>query len=679
VPLLVADVLEDLARLGTNAGRDALLEAARDTRTDQDGWTDATPVDLAAWLLAERIQRHAVLVRAHLRLGRLPPERPTYEVRGRDPRRVPADRAGALAAALRGVTSAAGSASIDAWLHEEEETGDLHAVLVYAEPVDGAWATAAPACVLRADAFRFRVSEARLTVTTARPQRVDAYAAAWGTALYDDEHFFIEAPSLTLKPLQALGVSGLRAADLGTNVVRARVIACHLDCGDSHRLEWRGPDALAAILPNLRAGGYLTRATLRFDIAGEVRPVDVTLQLPHRIDIGPGGVAASGARGPRLARDALVRLGLLSPGTIPDDVTTLLPLVHPEWRWRELVGEEGVAEMRAAGVLEDVAGETTRRAAVPELRRVGRSAVAFALFRPFEVRGEIDPYAPVHERDLARALVEASKTLGRHTAYYVVPDDWAIPAVTVHREDMAMLRLSLGALLRKARRELGLERGERPKLPRGVLWIGELRVGGGVVRFFYVVRAAPSEDERAVIGRAIAKATAFGRAVVFVPRGRRLARDFVEIELDVREQLGAASWRGRFREAASALSLEEHVPAGLLVAEQVRLVVDAKQPRVALDGVLLTRMGESGYRLVRMLAERRGDAEAVPTRITDKAISGARTSDGATRNVVWKMRAWIAKSFAEAGRTVPDDVRKAGLVRAVGHQGWVLTVSAAIT
>lgn len=672
VTVSVADVIDELARLATPTGRDALVEAARDTRMEHDGWEEMEPVDLAAKLLADRIMKGAVLTRAHLRLARLPHERPTYELRGAAPRRVPQGRAKTLVEALCAVASGPGERVwSEAWVTEDEDGGDLHAVLLWG-------AREAP----RADAFRFRVSEARLAATTARPQRLDAYAAAWGRALYFDERFFLRAPSLTLKPLQALAASGLAAAKLPGEVQRARVIGCTLDTGDSDRLEARGPNALARLEPYLRAGGgHLTRATVRFDIAGEVRQVDAVLHLPHRIDVGWGGAAGSGARGPRLAREALARLGLLSPGTIADDVTTLLPLVHPEWRWHELVGEQGLAAMFDAGVLEEVAGAATRRVAGPSMRWVGRTAIAFPLFRPARAcAGEVDPDAPKYAKDFVRAFQRANEELGRLTAYYVVPDDWSIRAVTVSQEEMEMLRLSLGALLRKGRREMGLERGERPKLPRGVLWVGELRIEQGAVRFFYVVRAAPSEADRAAIGRAVAKATGFGRAVVLVPAGRRLGRDFLELELTVPEQLGAASWRSKMRQAVKALGIEDQVAATLLAPEDARLVVDPRRERAFLDGVTLEAMGESGYRLLLALAQRGGGAaEPVPTRVTDRAISGARESDGATRNAAWRMSGWLEKSFAAAGRPLPEDVKRDGLVRAVGRRGWTLTVKAHMT
>jgi hypothetical protein len=672
LPWVLADVLDELARLGTSLGRDALVEAARDTRAPHDGWEDEAPVDVAARLLADRIMQNRRLVRAHLRLGRLMPERPTYELRGAAPRKATSTRA--LGDALREV---AGGAWSEAWVSEDEE-GTLHAALLYTMPAERIWDAdrkgprgEALRRVVRADAFRFLANDARLLVTTARPQRLDAYAAAWGAALYGDARFFLKAPSLTLKPLQRLGREGLSGVALPRDVVRARVIACQLDTGDADRLEVRGPGALARLAPHLRAGGYLTRATIRFDVFGEIRPIDAVLEVPHRLEIGPGGAATAGTRPARVVRDALAQIGLLSPGAIADDVTTLLPLVHAEWRWREIVGEEGLAAMTKAGLFEPVAAEKTRRAAVQGLRRVGRSAVAFGLYRPMQGKGTIDPTAPEVERNLVKAMIEADRVLTEHNEYYTVPEDWSIPAVTLRKSEMAMQRLVLARVVAKGRREMGIARGERGvKVPKGVCHVGDLRVDSGVVRFFYVVRAAVGEKERAALGRGILRATGFGRAVALVPKGRKLGRDFVEIELDVREQLGAAGWRDKLAEAVAALGIAGEIEAWRLAGEGVRVVVDARRERVALDGVPLVKMAESGVRLLRALAGRKA---AVPTKETDRVISGARQTDGTTRDTVYKMRRWIAESFEAAGKAVPADVEENGLVTFVKGEGWRLT------
>jgi hypothetical protein len=658
VPTVLAGALDQLARFGTQTGRDALVEAAHDMSRDTAGWDDEGPVDLAARLLVDPPSLAGLFARAQLRLARLPPARPTYELRAKQPR--PARSTVAIAESLRAMAEGPWG---EAWVHEDDE-GTLHAVLLYAAPVDDACEVdprsrapvRGPRRVLRADTFRFLAGDARLLVTTARPMLLDAYAAAWGRALAGDERFFLDAASLTLKPLQALGSRGLAAARLPRGLARAAVIACQLDTGEADRVEARGRDALARLGPHLRAGGYLTRATIRFDVVDEAHPVDAIVEVPNRLTIGVPDASAGGSRGARLAREALASLGVLSPGTMADDVTTLLPLLHPAWRWREVAGDRGLEAMRAAGVLQAVPGANVRRFANEAQRRVGRSAIAYRLY-PDKVGAK-----------------ESWPALDR--AYYAVAEDWSIAARSVDVSAMDMLRLRLDAVVAKGAREMGLARGRKPKLPPGIVWVGDLRVESGVVRFFYVVRAATGEGdrERAAVGKAIARATGFGRAVALVPRGRRLGRDFVEIELDVLEQLGAASWRTKLAEAVAELGIEEEVPVELLVPEGVRLVVDRRRERAVLDGVPLGKLADSAHRLLLTLAARGDGSEIVPTRELDRILSGARGTEGATRTTAWKLKTWIEESHAEAGRDVPSDVRETGLVVAVGKKGWRLAV-----
>ncbi|HEY6459970.1 MAG TPA: hypothetical protein VIY73_07450 [Polyangiaceae bacterium] len=686
--LHVAELLARIARLATPAGRDALVEAARDVGRDHAGWADETPADLAVRVMTDAIVQHDVIRRADLRLQRRGVERPTYEVSAREAKRIPAaagqatSRLRALAVALRdargpGAGPARAGFAADAWVLEDEDTGDLHATVV--RPGTRGEAP-------RADAFRFRVSEGRLATTAAHPQWLDAYAAAWGAALYDDPGFFaVRVPSVTIEPLHELGAAGLAAATdrgkLVPGVPRVRVVGCHLETGDGHRVEAHGPDAFARIAPHLRGGGHLLRATVRVDVGGEQGGVDCVLQPPHRVDVGWGGVAHASANGPRLAREVLVRLGLLSPRFFEDDIATMRPLLQPDARWVLLVGNDGYNSMCESGLLEYVKGRETTRVLLTEHFHFGGAAVAFPLFEPVTPLpgsdAPIDPHAPEHEKRLVYALRAATDDMVARTKYYVVPDDPALLAVSVRQTDMTMQRLSLGALLRKARKEMGLTRGERPKLPQGVLWVGEMAVEGGVVRFFYVVRATTEDKERRAIGKAITRAVGFGRPVVLVPKGRGLRRDFVEIELTVKEQVGADGWRGKVAEAVKALGIEDRVAPELVAPAGARLVVDMRRQRVILDGVPLVRLPENGYKLLRLLAESSSIADTVSTHETDKAISGARQTPGATRYTVFKLREWVERSFADAGRKVPADVRKHGVVRAVGRKGWRLTVKAA--
>jgi hypothetical protein len=177
------------------------------------------------------------------------------------------------------------------------------------------------------------------------------------------------------------------------------------------------------------------------------------------------------------------------------------------------------------------------------------------------------------------------------------------------------------------------------------------------------------------LGKAIERATSFGRAVVLVPAGKGLGGSFVELELDVGQQLGAMGVHPLFERAIDALGLADEVPAERFAPRDVPLVVDTRSSKLIYDGVWLSRAPESAYRLVKALAARGGP---MPTLETDLAISGARRTDGTTMGVAHRLRGWIAESYAELGLRPPPELERDGLVRSVGKRGWELTQRALV-
>ena len=632
LPLDAADILDELAILGTTAGRDALVEAARDLRIACD-WLEEAPMDLAARLLAERARgalHDRVIERAHVRLGRTLPDRMAYELVGREARVVKSTSV--LENGLRELSPDVS----DVWLARDDDVivaAVLHAMPVEVEVEHGERRARR---VLRATIIRYEIATARLTVTPARPQMLDAIAAEVGRALFHDEAWFEARPAFTLKPLQILGARGLAKATLPASVKRARVIACTLDTGRGHRREARGPDALAEIEADLRSGGYLTKATLRFDIDGSKRPVDVVIELPGKI-----GMRAR--RFEREARAAMCAIGIMEPGALADDVVTLAPWVHAEWRWSDVLGAEAFARMTSDGSIVRVEGKHTRRVASAAWRALGRSYVTFPLD---------------DERDRG--------------ASYAVAEDWAVPSTTVRDDQLVMWKLDIGGVAARMRDDLGLCDAKVGDLPDGVIFVGELKLASGAARIFYVVGALWNDDDRTRVGRAVAKASGLARPVLLVPRGRRVARDHVEIEIDVHEQLGAKSVAPRLAEIATELGVLDEIDPWRLVDADVRLVIDAKSERVWLDRVLLTHLGQSGFAMILALAKRGGDL--VPSRDVEKAMSPKRPSEGAAKAAAKKIPGWVRASFEAAGKRAPDDE----VVAWVANRGWKIGVRTVI-
>ncbi len=163
----------------------------------------------------------------------------------------------------------------------------------------------------------------------------DALAAAAGVPLR------VEDLPWTLKLLHERGSAVFAKTKLPPGVLSVEVVACELD--DGTRLGARGAKALDALHARFGHGGYIWRATFRFVIAGAPRPVDATIELPNKLLL-------SEPRWEPVIRAAFQALGLTEPGVLADDLASLAPFVHPEWRWVSLLGRTALDRARAEKV-----------------------------------------------------------------------------------------------------------------------------------------------------------------------------------------------------------------------------------------------------------------------------------------------------------------------------------------
>ena len=630
VPVRLARALAELARLATNAGRDALVEAAKDLGVECATWEEETPADLAARLLTlvargKKGRWEALFERAHIRIARLMPEFPTVERVGKEARAL-----GGTERVAKELRAALGEAFVDVWTCEEDDGTFQFAVLARgpAEPVVSANGSRLSREVVRrlqVAELSLLVSDARLRISTARQQHVSLHARALGAALYGDPAFFWDEPSLDLEWLLALRSPKREARSVPGLAGTVKVIACQLE-GQGGRVEARGQNPLEKILPHLEDGGTFGRATLRFEVEGAPWDIDVIAELPDKVSI-------TGAPRPflRAVRGALATLGLFASGggTAGDDITTLMPPV-PEWRWRELVGEEGVARMKREARLARVEGRDSRRAGAPEYRRVGRAAVAFEL-----------------------------KNAGDKERHYLVGDDWTRAAVTVREEDLVRWQLDLARLLGAMREDLGLVAGEALPLPlpKGVLYVGDLRCASGTARVFYLVRAVRGKDDEDAIVSGVQTAGGLGKPVLLVPAGRKMVRDVLQLELGLEEQLGTRDVRGRLRPMVEALGVVREVEAWRLVDPDVMYVIDEKQERVWILWGGDRGNGRSGVQ-----------DDAVPGKAGGR--SGA-DEGGEQASVAGGEGRWDGEQDGRAGAGVGGGgVRGAGEGRAEGGGGW---------
>jgi hypothetical protein len=638
--------------------RDALSAAAEDARQQGhfddgrlatalaaagapplDAWCDTVPIDLAlAVALASARAPDAltpIVQRAEQHLARrLPPLVPwEYAARSSSPRAcTPED-----AAKILGDVARARAPWVDVWpvaLEAPRERGVaatavVVAVLRAAAPT-GACAVDAKNGPARArvasralavDRVTIDLSARRVIVTTAEPSLAPAYAEALGAALWNDARALVGHAAVTLKKLQSLGSAGLAKLPMPASIVaRPIVIALEHDDRAGARKQAHGPRAFASLEADMRRGGYLFSATLRFEVRGASRPVDAWVALPNRLSISD----------PRFAvpvRAALDALGVFSPGSLADDIVTLAPWTHPEWRWRDVLGDDAVDALRGANLL--VTARVSSRGARPigdGERKLGAGLRGFALD---------------NARDAGRV--------------YAIASDESVRPRTVPANSLAMLALDNAALDAKMRASLGAQApprgGGMRALPSGFRDVGVFDVGATRIRFVRLVRAV-SVRESKKLGDALRRAAKGQHVVALVPEGRTLFGAAAEVPLTLAQQLGAAECDGVLLAAASALGLEDAMPSWCFATRERPLVVDAANEAFSL-GVVALDLTPNQRSLILALTRAHAMGRAMGPKDLGLAISpGSTIPDQVTRKACMDLDARVARSFRDAGATL---------------------------
>ena len=613
-----------VSRFATAAGRAALVEAARavgDPRAE--GWLAELPADVAAKLAVERatakgrarLRAERISDLALLRMERELPERPTYELLARAPVARDASVARALARTL-------GATLVDVWSHEGPD-GTLHVALFTRLPAlarfvlgPGGGVESRLDANIAVDLLRVSPDGARVSLCTATPELLPRYVEALGLLL---------RPSFTLKPLHDLDPEKLARVTLPRGVRAIVLVATRWRTPDGARVEARARDVLAAgaLLGAARAG-YVDRATIRVAVGD--RTVDAFLQLPHRIEI------AEPAFEPEV-RAALVALGLFDPGALPDDARSLAPYTHADWRWRDVVGDEGWSAL--------VRGKL--------LARVEVAHVATAALR-------------MHGTSYVVRAVPGTKD-----TEYAVAEDRAYGARLVEPEERVAWRLDRDALAARMRADLGASRVDTASAIaiEGVLDAGQVALKSGKVRFVYAMSAPPRgwlETARRACGIG-------ATLVVMVPRGHARGLDGVlVVELDVEEQLGVKRVGRALGRAAEALGVGAEVDRWRTCAEDV--VIEPATQSVWICGVLVP-LTDAPYRLIELLAR---SARVMPTKELGAQISSGSISDEVARKAKLRLEAQVTECLTRAG--VVWDVTR--MIVTEGKKGYRLGVSARV-
>ena len=615
LPYALVLALEEIERLATDLGREALLEAAR-TRApdaDRDIWLAMSPLDLAVRVVltsrrktASGERARAIVKRARVRVERYYSPRVFYEVV--TPRAV--ERADALLDAAREVHA---GALVDAWsvthddvvygafLHE----GPAERVRVVRDGRD-AWRTLREVTV---DRVRWDRRRARIGFQLARPANLPAWTLAVGRASFGEPAALSPRPAFTLRAPHERGVTWFESHAVPPSVRAVTVVGCELD--DGSRFSARSPTALADLHDRLGArGGYLVRVTLRFEMrTGE--KTDATIELPTKLTIAD----------PRFEDDVRATLDALlltAPGALADDLGSLAPFEHAAWRWIEVMTALGFESAVASGLI--ARGAASRRAADLAHRPYGSSLI-------------------LHDLEDEETKYALGEDLSVH-AYDVAPE-----ATVRWKLDTSRFATSLAARLHLA--PIRLKRAA----PEGLLPIGLLEAKGSnacIFQLMRIVRDAEAGDVREALRLACAPA----HAVVLVGKGRSLGKGIALVEVDPARLFAEGDLGDVLAEIAEAVGIEDDVaawrygtkakPLVILVERgeawfgKVRLAVTANQFAMLLA---LARSPEGQWVGAAELGERISPHASIVDQVVRKARVGFEER--------------VAKSFIEAKVPMP--------------------------
>jgi hypothetical protein len=340
----LAEAMQSMHQLGTDEGRELIVQAAKDQNYELSVSDDVPARQLAVdlWIQSrqpgnERLAR--VLMLARVAASQAAGSRTYHEYLGRHPLTDSLDK-GKL------------KETVSAWSkqnkkHEAVEIyvfhrGDTHfCEVVRGDPMkrvveirDGLPSILdfRPAV---SDHISYEPASGRLSIATRSGRLREIYKTLLGTMLAGDASFFTDGNVCNLRPLQEHGKE-LFTQHRPPEVLRVDVVELHWRRGDRDRVSVYGRncfDVLEDLGAQLREG-FLSEAKLLIYFSGDRQRADVVLKSPNRIDISGSG------KHDELIRQLLSEVGIrgAAAGSFASvDTWSLSPYRYSEPQWRQLL------------------------------------------------------------------------------------------------------------------------------------------------------------------------------------------------------------------------------------------------------------------------------------------------------------------------------------------------------
>ncbi len=339
------DALNFIYDLGTDTGREHLVETARALNIDSRGWPDESPRELAARLSVDKKDQAEIqklLDYAQLVAISKGPTKTYKEFVGKEALPV-----GDIKKAETALQSA-----VAKWCEQNgrsrhcrvrgyERGDDLLFCVVHGHRLE------APAVlkgdrheVLRfrrvhSDFVRYGLADGRLFVTARSVQVVRALRSIFGEVIFKDPEFFSVHQTCSLEVLQMRGQEALDDHHI-SGIMDVRIVEASWKTPTGGRYHMRHDDCLVEIdlagHASAVAEAELRSVTLRIDFNGKRGHRRVKLTEPNALSVPPDETAP-------LVYEYLRQIGVSNKAPPPkDDLWTLGMGSHPEGRWRVALG-----------------------------------------------------------------------------------------------------------------------------------------------------------------------------------------------------------------------------------------------------------------------------------------------------------------------------------------------------
>ncbi|MFZ1907329.1 MAG: hypothetical protein WAU56_18260 [Steroidobacteraceae bacterium] len=620
------EAIETIFELGSDEGRNRIVQAAEDQQVDLQTSDDEPTPELVARLCLKRLTDQSVaniLTLALINVREVTRPRPQREFAARN------------ACSADHVTKEQVGQGVSAWCRKN---GKSEAVEILTFRRDGIWHCE----ILRGDPLK-RVPEirdnkigiltfrpvasdhvqydpqtGRLSIATRSPQLCRAYRELFGKLIADDSRLFGGDALYTLRPLQVDGAAAFEAGR-PPEILRVDLVELRARLNDREDIFVRGRDCFHVLREfgaNIKTG-ELTEARLKVSFAGQRRPGHVSIKVPNQLMLKASG------------REEIIKRFLGDIGIIgsfdengqPATFWSQYPWRMHESDWRPHLGSE---------------------------------------FDRLLSRGFLQPVVLDIVRDPGSGFGYLNVRTTDDGTYVGVSDDVHVPPRTLTLSDVQGYQLDLLKVMHEIRSDLSLN-GQPVEVCDGLWSLGTRAVGSHDLK---VLLASRQLSEAAV--QLVSAQTGKERPILLLPRECSVSIGIPQLPC----RIPIGPYDTLFGDALERLGLQDLVPLPDWRTED--FLVDNRAGLAWYRRVRLTELSAASqpFKFAREVA--RAGGNLVTSEFLLKQLSPAEGSDPqVTKKAKSHFIKAVKASYEKAGKTCPPDIH--ALFEARSSRGYVLT------